>query len=151
MNDSTRHLQQSALVMRVVGWALTVGLIAAMFLYPPGFLWGTHPETLPFAGPQHPPTHLDGLHPYLAMLAALYLAYGILLIRGAKDPIRNASLFDYGILANALHALVMIPQSFFYPNEHAHLWSDIPLLLVLCVTLWYWHPNRIMPTRELVR
>ena len=24
----------------------------------------------------------------------------------------------------------MIPQSFYYPNEHAHLWADIPSLLV---------------------
>ena len=145
MTNTDLQLQRSALVMRIVGWALTIGLILMLFIYPPGFLWGSHPDVPLFAGPPHPASHLDGLHPYLAMLAALYLAYGILLIRGAKDPRANSALFDYGILANALHGLVMIPQSFFYPNEHAHLWSDIPLLFAVCLTLWYWHPNRIAP------
>jgi hypothetical protein len=145
MTNSSLHLQRSARVMRVVGWALTVGLILMLFIYPPGFLWGTHPDIPAFFGPAHPASHLDGLHPYLAMLATLYLAYGILMIRGAKDPRANAALFDYGILANALHGLVMIPQSFFYPNEHAHLWADIPLLFAICLVLWHWHPNRIAP------
>jgi hypothetical protein len=41
-----------------------------------------------------------------------------------------------------LHGLVMIPQSFHYPNEHAHLWADIPALFVTAAVLWIWHPNR---------
>jgi hypothetical protein len=77
------------------------------------------------------------------MLGALYFAYGILLIRGANDPRRNVALFDFGILSSALHGLVMIPQAFFYPNEHAHLWSDVPFIFLMAVLLWTWHPNRI--------
>jgi hypothetical protein len=137
-------LQQSALIMQLVGWAVSVGLITALFIYPPGFLWGTHPDGFPFVGPAHQHSHLDGLHPYLYMLGAMYLALGILLIRGARDPLGNAALFDYGILANFLHAGVMIPQAFYYPNEHAHLWTDIPLAFGICLVLWYWHPRRIM-------
>jgi hypothetical protein len=53
----------------------------------------------------------------------IYVLYGILMIRGAKDPKANAALFDYGILANALHGLVMLVQAFIYPNEHAHVWA----------------------------
>jgi hypothetical protein len=140
------QLTRSARVMRIVGWGLIVGLPLALVLYAPGFAWGTLPREMPLLGPTHPPSHLNGLHPYVFMLLALYLAWCILLIRGARDPKANAALFDYGILANLLHALVMIPQSFFYPNEHAHLWADIPLLLVMCAVLWIWHPNRIRPT-----
>ena len=77
------------------------------------------------------------------MLVALYAAWAILLIRGARDPRANAALFDYGILANLLHGLVMIPQAFFYPNEQAHLWADIPATFVLCAVMWIWHPNRV--------
>ncbi len=67
------------------------------------------------------------------------------MIRGAKDPKTAASLFDYGILANLLHGLVMIPQAFIYPNEHAHLWADLPLLFAVSAILWVWHPNRVAP------
>jgi hypothetical protein len=79
------------------------------------------------------------------MIVALYFAWAILLIRGAKDPKAAASLFDYGILANVLHALLMIPQAFLYPNEHAHLWADVPFLLAVSVILWIYHPNRVAP------
>ena len=36
----------------------------------------------------------------------------------------------------------MVFQAFTAPNEHAHLWADIPLLLRLSAVMWYWHPNR---------
>ena len=71
------------------------------------------------------------------------MAWAILLIRGAGDPQANAALFDWGILANLLHGLVMIPQAFFYPNEHAHLWADIPVTAMLCAVMWIWHPTRV--------
>ncbi|MBK6287944.1 MAG: hypothetical protein IPJ33_17290 [Gammaproteobacteria bacterium] len=146
MNRSETRLRQAALVMRLIGWGLSVGLIALLFVYPPGFLWGAvSPDSaFPHIGPAHPPSPHDALHPYLFMLAALYVAYGILMIRGARDPKANAALFDFGILSSVLHALVMFPQSFYYPNEHAHLWADIPTLLIIVVVLWIWHPNRIL-------
>ena len=111
-------LQQSALVIKIMGWGVIVGTIVAL-IYPAGFLWGSNPAAFPFICWQHPPSPYDGLHPYVFMIAVLYLAWAILMIRGAKDPKANAALFDYGILANLLHGLLMIPQAFIYPNEHA--------------------------------
>ena len=143
MRDVSK-LEQSALVMRILGWGLIVGSTGAS-IYPAGFLWGTNPTVFPFICWQHPKSPYDGLHPYLLMLAATYLAWAILMIRGAKDPRSNGALFDYGILANVLHGLVMIPQAFIYPNEHAHLWADIPMLFVISAILWIWHPNRAAP------
>ena len=138
-----KWLQQSALVMRITGWFICVGLVALLLIYPPGFLWGAHPETFPHIGPAHPPSPHEALHPYLFMLGAMYLALGILLIRGARDPLANAALFDYSILANLLHGLVLLPQAFYSPNEHAHLWADIPGALAICVLMWYRHPRRM--------
>ena len=46
------------------------------------------------------------------------------------------------MLANLLHALVMVPQAFYYPNEHAHMWADIPGALGVCLLLWWRHPRR---------
>ena len=136
------ELRESALVMRIVGWSLIPGLLLAYVLYAPGFAWGILPEGMPL-GPAHLPSPYDGLHPYVFMLIALYVAWSILLIRGARDPRANAALFDWGILANLLHGLVMIPQAFLFPNEHAHLWADIPVTFVLCAVMWIWHPNRV--------
>ncbi len=143
IDEQETHLRKSAALMRILGWGLAVGLILMAFIYPPGFLWGAHPEDFPRIGPAHPPSPYDGLHPYFYMIVTMYVAYGILLIRGAKDPRRNVALFDFGILSSVLHALVMVFQSFYYPNEHAHLWADVPLLFVMAVVLWVWHPNRV--------
>jgi len=40
MIGASKGLQRSALVMRILGWGLIVGLTGGLFLYPPGFLWG---------------------------------------------------------------------------------------------------------------
>jgi Family of unknown function (DUF6632) len=145
MSTANTDLQHSALVMRIMGWGLIIGLALGPVVYAPGFMWGSHPAGFPLIGPAHPESAYNGLHPYVLMMGVLYLAWAILMIRGAKDPKGNAALFDYGILANLLHGLVMIPQAFIYPNEHAHLWADVPLLFAVSLILWIWHPNRVAP------
>jgi hypothetical protein len=42
-----------------------------------------------------------------------------------------------------MHGSLMVYQAFAYPNEHAHMWGDIPLLFAVSGVMWYWHPNRI--------
>jgi hypothetical protein len=142
MNNLHHHLRASALLMRVIGWAILIGAPILVLSYLPGFMWGEHATDFPRLGPAHPPSHLLGPHPYLYMIFSLYIGWAILLIRGASDPKAAASLFDWGIYANGLHAVIMIPMAFFYPNEHAHLWADIPLQLAISAVMWYWHPNR---------
>ena len=142
MNELNKYLRASALVMKLMGWGIIVVLPILILAYPPGSFWGELPPGFPLLGPPHPPSPLHGLHPYLWMIYSLYLGWGILLIRGAKDPRAAASLFDWGILANILHALVMVVSAFTYPNEHAHLWADIPMLFAIAAAMWVWHPNR---------
>ncbi len=148
MTTPNQWLAQSSMIMRFTGWFLGIGLVAMLFIYPPGFLWGTLPEGFPHIGPAHPESPYDALHPYLYMLGAMYLALAILLIRGAREPVANSALFDYGILANLLHGLVMVPQAFYYPNEHAHIWADIPGALAISLLLWYRHPRRMPASRS---
>ncbi len=135
------HLRKSSLAMRVVGWGLVPVLLMGFVGYSPGFAWGVLPEVLQI-GPAHRESPYDGMHPYVFMLFGLYVGWAILLVRGADDPERNVALFDWGILANLLHCIVMIPQAFIYPNEHAHLWADIPITVILAAVMWIWHPNR---------
>ena len=143
MKSVNNGLRRSALVMKILGWGLIAGLTGGLFLYPPGFLWGSHPATFPNIGPPHPESPLHALHPYLFMILSIYVAYGILLIRGAKYPKANAALFDFGILSSLLHGSVMFVQAFIYQNEHAHLWADVPIAFVVAVILWIYHPNRV--------
>jgi len=142
MTNYEKHLRQSTKLMQILGWGLAVGLISMLFIYPPGFFWGAHPEGFPNIGPAHPPSPYHALHPYVYMIGALYVSYGILLIRGAKDPRRNVALFDFGIWSSVAHGGVMIFQSFYYPNEHAHLWADVPVLFAMAIVMWVWHPDR---------
>ena len=142
MKAQNAHLRASALVMKLMGWGFIVGGPIAALSYAPGFIWGELPPGFPLLGPAHPSSSLNGAHPYLFMMLSLYVAWATLLIRGAKDPRAAASLFDWGILANALHGSLMVIQAFTYPNEHAHLWADIPMLFAISAVMWRWHPNR---------
>ena len=143
MEELDKGLRKSALVMRITGWGTIAFAALGAFIYPPGVLWGSHAD-FPHIGPAHPPSPYDGFHPYVFMILAMYLGWAILLIRGARDPKAAASLFDWGILANGLHVLVMLVQAFIVPNEHAHLWTDVPTQLALSVAMWIWHPNRVI-------
>ena len=60
MTNYEKHLQQSAILMRILGWLLALGLLALLFVYPPGFLWGAHPEGFPFIGTGSSPVALPG-------------------------------------------------------------------------------------------
>ncbi len=142
MNELNQNLKASALVMKLVGWGLIIGGPIMLLAYAPGFFWGELPPDFPLLGPSHPPSPYHGSHPYLYMIFSLYVAWAILLIRGARDPRAAASLFDWGILANILHGGLMVFQAFTVPNEHAHMWADIPLLFAVSAIMWYWHPNR---------
>jgi hypothetical protein len=143
MNTPDKHLENATRAMKVVGWLCLAGLPAAALIYPPGILWGSVP--LEYCWPSigdHPPSPYHGLHPYFFMLAAMYVSYGFLMVRGARDPKRNVALFDYGIVSSIVHGGIMIPQSFIYPNEHAHMWADIPFAFAVVVILWMFHPDR---------
>lgn len=143
MTAREQHLKNASRVMTAVGWLCMVGLPAFAMLYPPGVLWGQVGADVCF--PQlvkHPLSPYNGLHPYFFMVAAMYVSYGLLLVLGARDPVRNVALFDYGIAANLLHGGIMIPMAFYYPNEHAHLWFDIPFAFLIVALAIVWHPDR---------
>ena len=125
-------LDASARMMRVVGWLTLLALPIGFVVYPAGFLWGTHPSS-----PHHPP-----LSPYLFMLLAMYAAWAALMIRGARDPLANRAIVDYGILANLLHGGLMLGQALFYEHELQHLWADVPALFAIAAVCWRWHPSR---------
>ena len=145
MKNPEQHLKNASLVMTVAGWLCMAALPLAAVLYPPGILWGSVSPGVcfPDIGPAHPLSPYNGLHPYFFMVAAMYVSYGFLLVRGARNPLRNIALFDYGIASNLLHGGIMVPMAFYYPGEHAHMWADIPAAFALVVVLLIWHPGKV--------
>ena len=145
MQDPEQNLRNASRVMQVVGWLCLVGLPLSALIYPPGILWGSvgFDVCFPNIGPDHPPSPYNGLHPYFYMVAAMYVSYGFLMVKGARNPLRNVALFDYGIVSSIVHSGIMIPMAFYYPNEHAHLWADIPFAFALVVMLLKWHPKKV--------
>ena len=129
--NKTVTADATATLMRLIGWGLIPVLLAfVMFVYPPGFAWGLHD------GSQH--------HPYLWMMLTLYIAWCYLLVREAKNPRDAGLLFDWGIIANALHGLLMVGQALMmWEHEMAHMWADIPVIFVLVFLLWRYHPRNI--------
>jgi hypothetical protein len=128
-------VHSTALIMRVIGWCFIPLLFALLLLYPDGFAWGIERDTQ--------------YHPYLWMMLMLYLAWCYLLIREASNPSGAGLLFDFGIIANCLHGLLMIVQTIMmWKHEMPHLWADIPLLFVLVLALWLYHPNKIQPEQS---
>ena len=116
--------------MRIFGWGLVPSLFAFMFIYPHGFAWGIEQGT--------------EWHPYVWMMVALYAAWAYLMAREAKNPAGAGLLFDWGIVSSIFHGLVMIVQTFMmWEHEMPHLWADIPLLFVIALVLWWYHPNRV--------
>jgi rhodanese-related sulfurtransferase len=37
----------------------------------------------------------------------------------------------------------MIPMAFYYPNEHAHMWFDIPFAYAIVAAAIIWHPEKL--------
>jgi hypothetical protein len=144
MVNAEQQLKNTSRAMKVVGWLCLVVLPASAVFYPPGVWWGSVPDDfwLPVLV-DHLPSPYHGLHPYAFMLLVLYASFGFLMLRGARDPQRHVALFDYGIAANILHGGIMIPMAFIYPNEHAHLWADIPFAAVVVFLCYKWHPDKI--------
>ena len=140
MSSQKEKLAQSALVMRIVGYSVFL-LPIGLFFYSAGIVWGGLPSGFPIICGAHPGSPYDGFHPYFWMLLGVYLSWAFLLIRGASNPLAAISLFDFGILSNVVHALMMIPMAFTYPNELAHLWADVPALLGISAVLWIWRPS----------
>ncbi len=121
----------TANLMRIVGWGLIPTLLfLLLFAFPDGFAWGIE------AGTQH--------HPYVWMMLTLYVAWCYLLVRESKNPQGAGLLFDWGIIANALHGLLMVGQSLMmWEHEMAHMWGDIPVIFILVFLLSRYHPRNI--------
>ncbi len=118
-------LRKLSIAMAVIGISF-FGLPVVVELLPDLFRWS------------HPVNLADE-----RMIVSMFIAQGICLVMGAKDPVRNSIIIDYTIISCVLHAAVMFYYAFNMEGEMPHMWGDVPLLFVLAIGFAIFHPRRL--------
>lgn len=99
------------------GLVYLIGLPLLMHFWPAGWQW-------------NPPQY-----EYEQMIMGVYATLGIFLILAAKNPMANLSLIWFTIWSSAVHATIMLLQTFYDPAEYVHLFGDIPALYFVAIVL----------------
>lgn len=109
---------------------VVVGLVSLSFyplsiIFPAGFVW-----------------HHGGSSPYLQMMIGLYATIGVFLLLAARAPEEHRSMIWFMVWSSVVHAGIMAVQSMTIPGQFAHLYGDVPLLLVAAIVLGVLMPKR---------
>ena len=73
---------------------------------------------------------------YFMMIVGVYATLGVFLILASHDPEANRSLILFTIWSSVVHAAIMAVQSFNMPEHMAHLYGDVPALLLVAIVLY---------------
>jgi hypothetical protein len=87
----------------ISGFASAIVITTVPVIFGDTFLWQ----------PRNIPTEI--------MMASIYLAMGIIMILVARKPLKNKAFIDFVILANTLHAGVML----YFAHNPAHIVLDV--------------------------
>jgi len=60
---------------------------------------------------------------------------GVFLLLASRDPLANLSLIWFTVWSSVVHAGIMAAQALANPEQIAHLWGDVPALLVVAAVL----------------
>ena len=72
---------------------------------------------------------------YFMMIVGVYATLGIFLILASRDPAANRSLILFTIASSVVHAAIMAWQAIQMPEHMAHLYGDVPALLLVAIVL----------------
>jgi hypothetical protein len=113
-NDRLKYLR---IALILVGVIFLAGIYPLMIIWPSGWTWHTG--------------HSD----YPLMIVGIYATLGAFLIMAARDPLQHLSLIWFTVWSSLVHAAIMTVQAFEVPENHGHLFGDVPALLVVAVLL----------------
>ena len=116
--DRTKYLR---VALRAVGLIFIVGIYSLIVIWPSGWSWHSGPSR-----------HLPH---YLQMMLGVYATLGIFLLIASRDPLANLSLIWFTVWSTVVHAGIMAAQALANPEHIAHLWGDVPALLVVAAVL----------------
>ena len=127
MSNSTR-LKYLRIALVLVGIIFIFGLYLLMIAWPSlwrsGWTW--------HAG------HSD----YPLMIVGVYATLGVFLLLAARSPLDHLSLIWFTVWSSVVHASIMAFQSFEMPENHGHLFGDVPALFVIAAVLGFLTPRR---------
>jgi MFS superfamily sulfate permease-like transporter len=122
MNEIDR-IKYLRLALIVIGIAFIFGLWPLTVFWPSGWAW-----------------HAVGRSEYLEMILGVYATLGVFLILASRNPMANLSLIWFTVWSSIIHAGVMAFESILNPQHVAHLWGDVPALLIFAAVLAWLTP-----------
>jgi Family of unknown function (DUF6632) len=127
--DPTKYLR---IALRLVGVAFIVGIYTFVNVWPSGWSW--------HAGQSHHLPH------YLQMILGVYATLGVFLLIAARNPLAHLSLIWFTVWSSVVHAGIMAAQALINPDQIAHLWGDVPVLLIFAAVLAFLTPRGTVAT-----
>ena len=115
--DRTKYLR---IALIAVGVTFIVGIYSLM-VWQSGWSW--------HAGQSHSMPH------YLQMILGVYATLGVFLLLASRNPLAHLSLIWFTVWSSVVHAAIMAAQALANPEQIAHLWGDVPALLVVAAVL----------------
>jgi hypothetical protein len=114
----TRHLQ---IALIAVGLTFIVGIYGLILVWPSGWSWhADHSHSMPH---------------YLQMMLGVYATLGVFLLIASRNPLAHLSLIWFAVWSSVVHAGIMAAQALADPEQIAHLWGDVPALLIVAAVL----------------
>lgn len=114
--QNTKYLR---IALRFVGVTFIFGIFALCMVWPSGWSW-------------HTGSHIPH---YLQMILGVYATLGVFLLIASRNPLVNLSLIWFTVWSSVVHAGIMGAQALANPEDIAHLWGDVPALLVIAGVL----------------
>jgi hypothetical protein len=78
------------------------------------------------------------------MLFAVYIVWGVFLLKASRDPLAYWSFLNFTMWANLVHSLLMAGQALMDMDRYwSKFLTDIPFLFFLAVGIYAWGPKRL--------
>jgi hypothetical protein len=119
--STTNRIKYLRLALRLAGLTFIVGIYTLVVIWPSGWSWHT--------GYSYYMPH------YLQMLLGVYATLGVFLLAASRNPLAHLSLIWFTVWSSVVHSGIMAVQSLANPEHMAHLWGDVPALLVVAGVL----------------
>jgi len=116
------------IALRLVGVAFIFGIYTFTLVWPSGWSWHTGHHT----------PH------YLQMILGVYATLGIFLLFASRKPLAHLSLIWFTVWSSVVHAVIMGAQALANPEHIAHLWGDVPVLLLFATVLAFLTPRSVV-------
>ena len=105
-------------VLVIVGLLFVFGIWPLTIVWPSGWAW-----------------HAQGRSEYLEMILGIYATLGVFLIIASRDPTAHRSLIWFTVWSSLVHGAIMAVQAIANSQHMAHLWGDVPALIIVAVVL----------------